>query len=161
MFLRQDPHTIAVLAETTSDDRQQYLAGVHYQQDTPEVAALCPIICFVEYHDDGIFPLLRYLPPLPIQAIISSSLRHRLRSPLTVILNSSTEPPDPSFADEFNVLKEYYYVYFLIFDVHQAAVLLPFQIHRLQVLACRFLNASFGFADEGPEKAQNGSFSSY
>ena len=77
-----------------------------------------------------------------------------------MILNSSTEPPDPSFADEFNVLKEYYYVHFLIFDVHQAAVLLPFQVHRLQVLACRFLNASFGFADEGPKKAQNGSFSS-
>ena len=57
------------------------------------------------------------------------------------------------------MFKEYYYVYFIIFDVHQAAVSLPFQVHRLQVLACRFLNASFGFADEGPEKAQNGSFS--
>ena len=77
-----------------------------------------------------------------------------------MILNSSTEPPDPWFPDEFNVFKEYYHVYFLIFDVHQAAVSLPFQVHRLQVLACRFLNASFGFADEeGSEKAQNGSFS--
>ena len=46
--------------------------------------------------------------PLPIQTIISSNLRHRLRLPLTVILNSSAEPPDPSFPDEFNVFKEYY-----------------------------------------------------
>ena len=27
----------------------------------PVVAALCPILLFVEYHDDGIFPLLRHL----------------------------------------------------------------------------------------------------
>ena len=31
----------------------------------PVVAALCSILLFVEYHDDGIFPLLRHLAPPP------------------------------------------------------------------------------------------------
>ena len=44
-------------------DVLQYLAGVRYQRDTSVVAALCPILLFVEYHDDGIFPLLRHHPP--------------------------------------------------------------------------------------------------
>ena len=63
LFLRQDPHALTVLAEVASDDLQKYLAGVRYQRDAPEVAALCPILLFVEYHDDGIFPLLRHLAP--------------------------------------------------------------------------------------------------
>ena len=64
-LFRQDPHALTVLAEAASDDLQQYLAGVFYQRDAPVVAALCPILLFVEYHDDGIFPLLRHLalPP--------------------------------------------------------------------------------------------------
>ena len=65
LFLRQDPHTLTVLAEAASDDLQQYLAGVRYQRDAPVVAALCPILLFMEYHDDGIFPLLRHLAPPP------------------------------------------------------------------------------------------------
>ena len=67
LFLRQDPHALTVLAEVASDDFQKYLAGVRYQQDVPVVAALCPILLFVEYHDDGIFPLLRHLAPPPIR----------------------------------------------------------------------------------------------
>ena len=63
MFLRQDPHALALLAEAASDDLQQYLAGVCYQRDAPVVAALCPIILFMEYHDDVTFPLLRDLAP--------------------------------------------------------------------------------------------------
>ena len=63
LFLQQDPHTLAVLTEVASDDLQQYLAGVRYQRHTPVAAALCPIFLFVEYHDDGIFPLLRPPPP--------------------------------------------------------------------------------------------------
>ena len=63
--LRQDPHALAVLAEVASDDIQQYLAGVRYQRDSPVVAALCPILLFIEDHDDGIFPLLRHLAPRP------------------------------------------------------------------------------------------------
>ena len=51
--------------EAASDDLQQYLAGVRYQRDAPVVAELCPILLFMEYHDDGIFPLLRHLPPPP------------------------------------------------------------------------------------------------
>ena len=39
------------------------------------------------------------------------------------------EPPDPSFADEFNVLQK---DAVLVFDVR--AVSLPFQVHRLKVL---------------------------
>ena len=65
MFLRQDPHALTVLAEGVSDDLQQYLAGVRYQRDAPVVAALCPILLFVKYHDDGILPLLRHLAPPP------------------------------------------------------------------------------------------------
>ena len=63
LFLRQDPHALTVLAEAASDDLQQYLAGVRYQRDVPVVAALCPILHFVEYHDDGILPVLRHLAP--------------------------------------------------------------------------------------------------
>ena len=63
LFLRQDPHTLAVLAEASSDDRQQYLAGVRYQRDATVVAALCPILIFVEYHKNGILLLLRHLAP--------------------------------------------------------------------------------------------------
>ena len=36
---------------------------MRYQRDAPVVAALCPILLFVKYHDDGIFPLLRHLAP--------------------------------------------------------------------------------------------------
>ena len=36
-----------------------------YQRDAPVVAVLCPILLFVEYHEDGIFPLLRHLAPPP------------------------------------------------------------------------------------------------
>ena len=90
LFLRQDPHALTVLAEAANDDLQQYPAGVRYQRDAPIVAALCPIFLFVEYHDDGIFPLLRHLAPPPqIRTTISSSLRRRAGSPLRVILNSS------------------------------------------------------------------------
>ena len=65
LFLRQDPHALTVLAEAASDDLQQYLAGVRYQRDAPVVSALCPIFLFVEYHDDGIVPLLRQLASPP------------------------------------------------------------------------------------------------
>ena len=65
LFLRQDPHAPAVLAEAASDDLQQYLAGVRYERDAPVVAAPCPILLFMEYHDDSIFPLLRHLAPPP------------------------------------------------------------------------------------------------
>ena len=75
--------------------------GVRYQQDAPVVAAVCPILLFVEYHDDGIFPLLRHLAPPQIRTAISSSLRRRAGSPLRVILNSSTETPYGSTAFPF------------------------------------------------------------
>ena len=65
LFLRQDPHALTVLAEAARVDLQQYLAGVRYQRDAPVVAALCPILLFVEYHDEGIFSLLRHLAPRP------------------------------------------------------------------------------------------------
>ena len=55
---------LAVLTETASGDLQQYLAGVRYQRDAPVVAALCPILVSVEFHDDDILSLLRHpLPP--------------------------------------------------------------------------------------------------
>ena len=102
LFLRQDPHALTVLAEAASDDLQQYLAGVRYQRDTPVVAALGPILLFVKYHDDGIFPLLRHLAPPPqIRTTISSSLRRRAGSPLRVLLNSSTETPSGPTAFPF------------------------------------------------------------
>ena len=97
MFLRQDPHALTVLAEVASDDLQQYPAGVRYQRDAPVVAALCPFLLFMEYHTDGIFLLLRHLPPRPntnddIEQL-SSSLRRWAGSPLRVMLNRSTENP--------------------------------------------------------------------
>ena len=68
------------------------------------------------------------------------------------------EPPDPSFADEFNVPQE---DAVLVFDVHRAAVSLLFQVHRSKVLVeaglVAFLSACFEFADEVPKEAQHGS----
>ena len=67
------------------------------------------------------------------------------------------EPPDPSFADEFNVPQKYAV---LIFDVRRAAVSLPFQVHRLKVLVeagmVAFSIVCFEFADEVPKEAQHG-----
>ena len=62
------------------------------------------------------------------------------------------EPPDPSFADEFNVLQD---DVVLVFDVRRAVVSLPFQVHRLKVLIKAGLvalsSACFKFADEVPK----------
>ena len=41
------------------------------------------------------------------------------------------EPPDPLFADEFNVPQKYAV---LVFNARRAAVSLPFQVHHLQML---------------------------
>ena len=68
------------------------------------------------------------------------------------------EPPDPSVADEFNVPQE---DAILVFGSRRAAVSLPFQIHRLEVLVeaglVGFSSACFEFADEVPKEAQHGS----
>ena len=65
------------------------------------------------------------------------------------------EPPNPSFVDEFNVPQE---DAILVFDVRRAAVSLPFQVHRLQVLVevglVAFSSACFEFANEVPKEAQ-------
>ena len=69
------------------------------------------------------------------------------------------EPPDPSFADEFNVPQE---DAILVFDVRRAAVSLPFQVHLLKWLIeadlVAFSSARFEFADEVPKDAQHGVF---
>ena len=58
------------------------------------------------------------------------------------------EPPDPSFADDFNV-------------VRRAAISLPFQVHRYKVLVqaglVAFSSTCFEFADEVLKEAQHGS----
>ena len=68
------------------------------------------------------------------------------------------ERPDPSFADEFNGPQEYAV---LVFDVRRAAVSLPFQVHRVNVLVeaglVAFSSVCFEFADEVPNEAQHGS----
>ena len=68
------------------------------------------------------------------------------------------EPPDPSFAHEFNVPRE---DAVLVFDVRRAEVSLPFQVHRLKVLVeadlVAFSSACFEFSDEVPKDAQHGS----
>ena len=68
------------------------------------------------------------------------------------------EPPDPSFADEFNVPQE---DAVFVFDVRRAAVSLPFLVHRLKVLVeaglVAFTSARFEFANEIPKEAQYGS----
>ena len=67
------------------------------------------------------------------------------------------EPPDPSFADEFNVPQE---DAVLAFDVRRAVVSLPFQVDRLKVLVeaglVAFSSAGFEFADEIPKEALHG-----
>ena len=68
------------------------------------------------------------------------------------------EPPDPSFADEFNVPQEYAV---LVFDLRRAAVSLSFQVHRLKVFVeaglVTYSSVCFEVADEVPEEAQHGS----
>ena len=68
------------------------------------------------------------------------------------------EPPDPWFADEFNVPQE---DAVLAFDVRRAAISLFFQVHRLEVLVeaglVAFSSACFEFADKVPKEAQHGS----
>ena len=68
------------------------------------------------------------------------------------------EPSDPSFADEFKVPQE---DAVLVFDVRRAAVSLPFQVHRLNVLVevglVAFSSGCFEFANEVPKEAQHGS----
>ena len=67
-------------------------------------------------------------------------------------------PPNPSFADEFNVPQE---DAVLVFGVRRAAVSLRFKVYRLKVLAeaglVAFSRACFEFADEVPKEAQHGS----
>ena len=66
------------------------------------------------------------------------------------------EPPDPSFADEFNVPQE---DAILVFDVRRAAVSLTFQVHLLKWFIeadlVAFSSARFEFADEVPKDAQH------
>ena len=66
------------------------------------------------------------------------------------------EPPDSSFADEFNVPQE---DAVLVFDVRRAAALLSFQVHRLKVLVeaglVAFSSACFEFAEEVPKESQH------
>ena len=68
------------------------------------------------------------------------------------------EPPDPSFVDEFNVPQE---DAVLVFDVRQAMVSLPFQVHRLKVLVeaglVAFSKGCFEFLNGVPKEAQHGS----
>ena len=66
--------------------------------------------------------------------------------------SEGVEPLDPSFVDEFNVSQEYAV---LVFHVRRAAVSLPAQAHRLEMLVEAGLttssNACFEFADEGQD----------
>ena len=70
------------------------------------------------------------------------------------------EPPDPLFADEFNVPQE---DAVLVFDVRRAAVSLRFHVHvhRLKVLVkaglVAFSSACSEYADEVLKEAQHGS----
>ena len=79
------------------------------------------------------------------------------------------EPPDPSFADAFNVPQE---DAVLVYDVCLAAASLAFQVHHLKVLVeaglIAFSSACFEIAKEVPKEAQHDSlahlpkfFSSY
>ena len=98
LFLRQDPDELAVLAEAASNDLQQYPAGVRYQRDAPVVAALCLILRFMEFYDDGIFSLLQHLA-LPPNT--NDNIEQRAGFPLRVILNSSTKTPSGPIAFPF------------------------------------------------------------
>ena len=62
------------------------------------------------------------------------------------------EPPDSTFADEFNIPQEYDV---LVLDVGRVSVSLHFQARRLKVLVeaglVAFSSACFEFADEAPK----------
>ena len=68
------------------------------------------------------------------------------------------EPPDPSFADEFNVPQE---DAVLVFNVRRAAISLPFQVHCLKVPVeaglVAFSSACCECSNEVPKEAQHGS----
>ena len=68
-------------------------------------------------------------------------------------VQEGVEPPNPSFADEFNVSQQ---TAMLVFDELRAAVSLPFQVHRLKMPLESGLVASpdacFEFADVGPDE---------
>ena len=68
------------------------------------------------------------------------------------------EPPDSSFADEFNVPQV---DAVLVFDVRRAAVSLPFQVRRLEMFVeadlVAFSSAYFEFTNEVPKEAHHGS----
>ena len=72
------------------------------------------------------------------------------------------EPPNPSFANELNVLQQ---VTVLVFDVLRVGVSIPFQVHRLEVLIktglVAFSDTFFEFADVGPEEAQHSSLANF
>ena len=72
-------------------------------------------------------------------------------------VQEGVEPPNPSFADEFNVPQQ---TAVFVFDKLRAAVSLPFQVHRFKMLVevgvVAFPDACFEFADVGPEEAQHG-----
>ena len=78
--------------------------------------------------------------------------------PRSLGVGIDVEPPDPSFADEFNIPQEHV---FLVFDVRRVVVSLPFQVHHLKVLVeaglVSFSSACSEFADEFPKEAQHGS----
>ena len=61
LFFLQDPHALAVRAKAVSDKSSAVSSRHALQAICPSVAALCPIILLMEYHDDGIFPPLRHL----------------------------------------------------------------------------------------------------
>ena len=72
------------------------------------------------------------------------------------------EPPNPSFANELNVPQQ---VTVLVFDELRAAVSLPFQGNRLEVLIkadlVTFPDTFFEFADVGPDEAQHSSLANF
>ena len=95
LFLRQDPHALAVFAEVASDDLQQYLAGVRYYNS--EMPLYLPHSVRLFFLWSTMMMALLYccgtLVLLEIGTAILSSLRRRAGSPLRVTLNSSTETP--------------------------------------------------------------------
>lgn len=55
LFLRQEPHKLAIITEAESDNFLQYLADVRHQRDNPVVSTICRELIFVGNLYDDIF----------------------------------------------------------------------------------------------------------
>ena len=65
LFLWQNVLAFAIVTQATSDDFEEYFAGVSHEGDVTIIATLSPVFLLVKHLNRCIFPLLRYAIPPP------------------------------------------------------------------------------------------------